>query len=61
MINKFLNTDLKDNFYDGIILAVGHQVFLDIGLKTIKAKGKDESIFFDLKSLFNKDNSDFRL
>jgi UDP-N-acetyl-D-galactosamine dehydrogenase len=64
-INKLteinLITDLKDNFYDGIILAVGHQVFLDIGLKTIKAKGKDESIFFDLKSLFNKDNSDFRL
>ena len=56
-----LITDLKDNFYDGIILAVGHQIFLDMGLKTIKAKGKDESIFFDLKSLFNKDNSDFRL
>ncbi|MDC1470212.1 nucleotide sugar dehydrogenase [Gammaproteobacteria bacterium] len=56
-----LITDLKDNFYDGIILAVGHQIFLDMGLKTIKTKGKDESIFFDLKSLFNKDNSDFRL
>jgi UDP-N-acetyl-D-galactosamine dehydrogenase len=53
--------DLKDNFYDGIILAVGHQAFLDIGLESIKSKGKDECIFFDLKSIFNKDSSDFRL
>ena len=56
-----LISDLKDNFYDGIILAVGHQVFLDIGLESIKSKGKDECIFFDLKSIFNKDSSDFRL
>ena len=52
---------VKENFYDGIILAVGHSFFIDLGVSKIKTWGKKNSIFFDLKSIFHADESDFRL
>ena len=57
---KLLGT-LDKNKYDGIILCVSHQNFLDMGLNQIKSLGKESHIFFDLKSMFDKDDSDFRL
>ena len=56
-----LSGTLNKNKYDGIILCVSHQNFLDMGLNEIKSAGKDNHIFFDLKSMFDKDDSDFRL
>lgn len=47
--------------YDGIILAVGHTQFKDMGSKAIRAHGKPGHIFYDLKSLFPRDESDMRL
>ena len=47
--------------YDAIILAVGHDEFVNAGSATLKSYGHTESIFFDLKALFNKEDSNFRL
>lgn len=50
------------NHYDVIVLAVAHQEFVDMGAEKIKKFGKrGRSIFFDVKSVFGKDNSDLRL
>lgn len=52
---------LDSNKYDGIILCVSHREFKEMGIDKIKSLGKDEHILFDLKSVFDKDQSDFRL
>ena len=51
----------KKNFYDGIILAVAHNQFLDLGVQNIKDFAKKTHVFFDLKGVFSKEQSDFRL
>jgi UDP-N-acetyl-D-galactosamine dehydrogenase len=53
--------DLKEDSYDGIIIAVPHDAFYELGIEKIKSYGKKESIIFDLKSLFESKYSDFRL
>ncbi|OYU69859.1 MAG: Vi polysaccharide biosynthesis protein VipA/TviB [Alphaproteobacteria bacterium PA2] len=47
--------------YDAIILAVAHQQFRDMGAESIKTLGKPGGVFFDVKAVFPKDQSDFRL
>jgi UDP-N-acetyl-D-galactosamine dehydrogenase len=47
--------------YDGVILAVAHQTYLDAGIATIQAYGSDPHVFCDLKSAFGRDESDMRL
>ena len=51
----------KSNFYDGIILAVSHDIFKKMKIKNINNLRKKNSLFFDLKHLFPKEVSDFRL
>jgi UDP-N-acetyl-D-glucosamine/UDP-N-acetyl-D-galactosamine dehydrogenase len=47
--------------YDGIIISVPHEYFKLIGIKGIQNLKKENSILFDLKSMFEKQYSDFRL
>ncbi|MFN7176254.1 MAG: Vi polysaccharide biosynthesis UDP-N-acetylglucosamine C-6 dehydrogenase TviB [Thermaurantiacus sp.] len=47
--------------YDGLVLAVGHDSFRDLGANRIRAFGRDPSVLFDLKHLLPKDASDLRL
>ena len=47
--------------YDGIILAVRHRPFLDMGAEAIRALGRPGHVFFDLKSAFDAADSDLRL
>ncbi len=47
--------------YDGILLAVAHDVFRDLGQKAIRAMGRDQHVLFDLKNLLAPDDSDLRL
>jgi UDP-N-acetyl-D-galactosamine dehydrogenase len=47
--------------YDGIILAVGHRKFAEMGADQIRAFGRPGAVFFDVKSLFGKTESDGRL
>ncbi|MCO6187642.1 Vi polysaccharide biosynthesis UDP-N-acetylglucosamine C-6 dehydrogenase TviB [Rhizobium sp. L1K21] len=47
--------------YDAIILAVGHKAFQDMGADRIRSFGKGAHILYDLKYLFNEDETDLRL
>ena len=53
--------DLKPNHYDAIILAVGHNEFLELGVDGIQKLGRGDTVLFDIKSLLPKDASDQRL
>ena len=52
---------LLANQYDGIILAVAHQEFTQMGIDNIRALGKDNHVVYDLKYVFAKDKTDIRL
>lgn len=47
--------------YDAIILAVAHDQFRDLGVQNIRKFGKKSHILYDLKYLFNENESDLRL
>lgn len=47
--------------YDGIILAVAHKEFAQIGVSAIRDLGRDNHVLYDLKYLFTKDDTDIRL
>ena len=57
---NIVNT-LSNDYYDLIILAVPHKEIVSGGIKEIKRAAKKDSIFFDLKSYFNVEDSNFRL
>ncbi|MDB2548520.1 Vi polysaccharide biosynthesis UDP-N-acetylglucosamine C-6 dehydrogenase TviB [Paracoccaceae bacterium] len=48
-------------YYDAIILAVAHDEFRNMGSLKIREFGKDNHVFFDLKSVFAANESDLRL
>jgi UDP-N-acetyl-D-galactosamine dehydrogenase len=47
--------------YDGIILAVAHHQFVEMGAKAIRALGKPEHVLYDLKYVLDVEDSDLRL
>jgi UDP-N-acetyl-D-galactosamine dehydrogenase len=49
---------LKQGHYDAVIIAVAHHQFREMGVKTIRALGKTESVVFDVKYLLDKDEAD---
>ena len=49
------------NSYDGIILAVAHNEFVDMGVEQIRALGKADHVLYDLKYVFAKEDTDIRL
>jgi UDP-N-acetyl-D-galactosamine dehydrogenase len=51
----------KVGSYDGLILAVSHDVFRDGGAAALRTLGKQEHVFCDLKSVFAPNDSDIRL
>lgn len=53
--------ELKKNVYDGIIIAVAHNIFKKMGIKSIKSLCKKNHIIYDLKYLFPKNKTDLRL
>ena len=52
---------LNQRKYDGIIVAVAHQKFIDLGIKYINKLGKRNCVIFDLKSIFNRKETDINL
>ena len=52
---------LRHGHYDAIILAVGHNEYTKMGADKIRALGKPNAIFFDIKAAFGRDESDGRL
>ena len=47
--------------YDGVILAVAHDSYVDAGASTLRSYGRPDHIFCDLKSVFTCNESDLRL
>lgn len=51
----------KPGTYDGIILAVSHHQFVELGSQAIRKLGKSEHILYDLKYVLSPQESDLRL
>jgi len=47
--------------YDGIVLAVAHQEFAEMGLAEIRNLGREDHVLYDLKYILPADQSDLRL
>ncbi|WP_263289557.1 Vi polysaccharide biosynthesis UDP-N-acetylglucosamine C-6 dehydrogenase TviB [Tateyamaria pelophila] len=56
-----LVTTLEPEAYDGVILAVAHDSYLEAGAAALRGYGRPGHIFCDLKSVFARDESDLRL
>ncbi len=52
---------LDDQKYDGIILAIAHDHFKEMGIERIRALGRSKNVLYDLKYVFSADQSDLRL
>ena len=52
---------MSKNFYDAIIIAVGHDVFKDFSSEKIRALGKENFIIYDIKSILPQADVDGRL
>jgi UDP-N-acetyl-D-galactosamine dehydrogenase len=58
---ELINTP-KNGVYDAIILAVPHQEFIEKGIDGIRVYGRNEAIFYDIKSVFpRQEKSHLRL
>ena len=53
--------NIKNNYYDAIILAVSHDIFKNIKIKEVKNFCKKKHIIYDLKYLYLKKQVDMRL
>ena len=53
--------ELQDSSYDGIIIAVGHTQFKEMGEFKIRKLGKIEHVLYDLKYVLSSEESDLRL
>ena len=51
----------KIGSYDGIIIAVSHNEFKELGSKNVRSFGKAEHVLYDLKYLLSTEESDLRL
>ena len=49
------------NYYDAVIISVGHDEFLSMGIKKIKTIIKKNGLIFDLKGIFSKKETDWQL
>jgi len=47
--------------YDGLVLAVAHQQFRDMGAAAIRALGKPDAVLYDIKSMLPAGQADARL
>lgn len=52
---------LIENQYDGIVLAVDHSEFKNMGAKAIRKMGKEKHVLYDVKHVFGPTDSDIRL
>ena len=59
--NVFPQSKLHPNKYDGIIIAVAHKKFKEMGINAISNLCKKNHIIYDLKYLFKKSQTSIRL
>lgn len=60
-LDKVQSSLPPSDLFDVIVLASPHQLYLDIGVSTIKSWMKANGVFCDLKSVFAKEHADVRL
>lgn len=56
-----LQSELFNDYYDAIILAVGHDEYKRMGTDVIRKLGKGQHVLFDIKHVLDKNNVDARL
>jgi UDP-N-acetyl-D-galactosamine dehydrogenase len=56
-----LTANPKQGSYDGIVVAVAHKQFVELGAKGIRAFGSPNTVIFDIKHVLPKEASDGRL
>ena len=56
-----LISELTNNRYDAIVLAVAHSQFIEMAAPAIRALGKQASVVFDAKAVFSIEDVDGRL
>ena len=59
--NTYPKSQLNHNIYDGIIIAVAHEKFKDLGIESILSLCKKNHVIYDLKNLFLRNKVDLRL
>ena len=59
--NIYPHTQLSQNTYDGIIIAVAHEEFKKMGAEAILKLCKKKHVIYDLKYLFSKNQTTLRL
>ena len=61
-IKKYnLITNLKNRYYDAIIIAVAHDYVIKLGYQKITNFLKEKNLFYDLKGIFSHNYNDFEL
>ena len=60
-LNYIAETDLKQNNYCAVIIAVAHREFIDWGIDRIKSFGTEDALVFDVKGIFETVDTDLRL
>lgn len=53
--------NLKENYYDGIVIALAHKEFVAMGANAIRQLCQSNHVVYDLKSIFSQEESDIRL
>ena len=56
-----VKTKIKSKLYDSIVIAVAHTKFKKMGISKIKKLGKNNSIIYDIKQMFDKSQTDLQL
>jgi len=51
----------QNEIYDGVVLAVAHDSYREAGARALRNYGRDGHVFCDLKSVFDRNESDLRL
>ncbi|WKU20253.1 MULTISPECIES: Vi polysaccharide biosynthesis UDP-N-acetylglucosamine C-6 dehydrogenase TviB [Advenella] len=54
-------SQVQQGVYDGIILAVSHKQFVEMGAEAIRALGKPVHVLYDLKYVLTAEQADIRL
>ena len=61
IFKTYPHSELSQNTYDGIVIAVAHEKFKEMGIKAISNLCKKNHVIYDLKYLFTKNQTSLRL
>lgn len=53
--------DLKQGYYDGVVIAVDHSHYKTLGIDYIRSLTKEKHVIYDVKYVFAEEESDLRL